>query len=692
MLVTDSKQRATLHEITNHPWMTKGFTGPPENHLPSREPLQLPLDPRIIQDMTGFDFGGPEVIESQLTEILESQEYIRAVRIAAQEKEQAAIPKDEKKRGFGFDFYKRRNSTSRDTLTNMSTEALAIGADPTNAFHPLISVYHLVKEKHERDKAKENPGATALPRTTGDASLQLPDPPKAAMTNSTAYETPGEKTGGRSRPRARTHGEDEINEDIKNLKVSAASGPNSPAIRDSTTDGAPYRKESTAAGILRRFSTRRKKEAEKPDFAATPLLTIQSPGNERSQRADRPEPSGLRKSFSVRRPRNKEKEAIHEDALGAGKSQPGHSDLLSPPRTADNHTGSPKGLARSSSVNSAEFRRRAQRLAADGPPPPITFKEPKAEGTTPNATDAEPSNEEDKTARKEADSHPSFAQKTLRAKSLGHARRESIQARRARRSEAQESQGTDIGETNTSDKHDNLRPSHDDDNDHDRDGDASGLSTERLESAENVKPVFLKGLFSVSTTSTKPVSAIRADIIRVLKRLGVEYTEIRGGFSCRHYPSIDLKKIVDLPPTPHAPHTPALGKSRRISFGNFMGTSSADREREREEVREAERFDSEKSPRSPHTPRTRSNRNSTFSYESDNSAESAENGGTATRAVGETSTHVQSELGGSMILEFEIFIVKVPLLSLHGIQFKRLAGGTWQYKSMADQILKGLRL
>ena len=45
-----------------------------------------------------------------------------------------------------------------------------------------------------------------------------------------------------------------------------------------------------------------------------------------------------------------------------------------------------------------------------------------------------------------------------------------------------------------------------------------------------------------------------------------------------------------------------------------------------------------------------------------------------------------------MVLEFEIFIVKVPLLSLHGIQFKRLDGNTWQYKNMADQILRELRL
>lgn len=109
----------------------------------------------------------------------------------------------------------------------------------------------------------------------------------------------------------------------------------------------------------------------------------------------------------------------------------------------------------------------------------------------------------------------------------------------------------------------------------------------RLNSAENVKPVFLKGLFSVSTTSTKSVQAIRADIIRVLRQLGVDHKEIRGGFSCRH--------------------TPAL----------LNGFRTDD-------------------------------------------------------------------------LEFEIFIVKVPLLSMHGIQFKRVAGSSWEYKVMADQILREL--
>jgi hypothetical protein len=54
------------------------------------------------------------------------------------------------------------------------------------------------------------------------------------------------------------------------------------------------------------------------------------------------------------------------------------------------------------------------------------------------------------------------------------------------------------------------------------------------------KPVFLKGLFSVQTTSTKPRTVINADLVRVLDRIGVQYREIRGGYECVHLPSIDF--------------------------------------------------------------------------------------------------------------------------------------------------------
>jgi len=453
---------------------------------------------------------------------------------------------------------------------------------------------------------------------------------------------PGEKaTGGRSRPRARTHGEDEVTETMKHIKIAGSSGPTSPAIIEPPPE-TPARKESTAAGLLRRFSTRRRKEPSEKSHP--PLVTVQSPH----------EQSTLRKSFSVRRTRDRDVDSQPSSMLRSGSSQPQHSDLLSLPRTADNRNA--KGLGRSSSVNSAEFRRKETRRGASDNPPRVTYKEPPPTSGSDHSTVNEKSSNEQKT-------HLNPRAANTRTKSLGHARRESIQARRARREEAREA---NVPEETDAEM-----------------GDASGLSNERVDRAENVKPVFLKGLFSVSTTSTKPVQAIRADIIRVLKQLGVEYTEIRGGFSCRHTPSIDLKKVVDLPPSSHANMTP--GHRRRISFGGLMGGGNSDRDRE--DFRDAEKL-----PQTPRTPRRSRGDNSYTNSDASDDSISRDQRGSSGRAVGETSTHVQSDLGGSMILEFEIFIVKVPLLSLHGIQFKRLAGGTWQYKNMADQILRELRL
>jgi serine/threonine protein kinase len=83
MLQTDPTQRLTLTEIMNHPWITKGFNSPPENYLPQREPVQLPLDKEIIDKMTGFDFGTAEYITAQLTNVVQSEEYQRAIKLAS---------------------------------------------------------------------------------------------------------------------------------------------------------------------------------------------------------------------------------------------------------------------------------------------------------------------------------------------------------------------------------------------------------------------------------------------------------------------------------------------------------------------------------------------------------------------------------------------------------------------------------
>lgn len=627
MLVTDPKQRASMYEVMNHPWMIKGYNGPPENYLPHREALTLPLEPEVINAMTGFNFGSPEVIKANLTRIIESDEYKRAISLMQKEKDSPPPTKDiEKKRPFGFDFYKRRNSAnSRDNLTNLSTEAIQLGSDPLNAFSPLVSIYYLVKEKQERDRVDVVPKRHE-PKNVADSPMPEIIPPPEAHTNSAAYEMTGEKaTGGRTRPRARTHGEDDAPEETKKAQLSPKVPPPPPEIH---ADLAP-KKESTAAGILRRFSTRRRREPERldKDRSHPPLVQVHSPADA---------PAAPRKSFSIRRSR-RDRDEGQGTRLRSGSSQPQHRDLLSPPLSAGgNLSGSKKGLGRSTSVSSAEFRRRPF-----GSSHKVTKDPPPTSGSDQSTSNEKPSGEPKGNLNNRGAS--------MRAKSLGHARRESIQARRRRREGAR---AADVPEETDVEG-----------------GEGSGNSVERLDDSELAKPVFLKGLFSVSTTSTKSVPAIRSDVKRVLKQLGVEYTEIRGGFSCRHSPSIDLK---------NAPGSPVLSPKDRQRF-SFR--------RERDESRELDRM-----PPTPRTPgKGPADRNDSASDLSDQESLHPDPTGSA-RVPGETTTRVQSDLGGNMILEFEIFIVKVPLLSLHGLQFKRMEGNTWQFKNMADQILKELHL
>ncbi|PKY09020.1 Pkinase-domain-containing protein [Aspergillus campestris IBT 28561] len=634
MLVTDPKQRASLAEIMSHPWMNKGFSAPPDNFLPRREPVNLPLDADVIEKMTGFDFGPPDYITNQLLKILESEDYQHAVKTNV--REQPLPVHSEKKRGV-FDFYKRRSSAaSRDTLSAPSAEVVPLGTDPLNAYSPLLSVYYLVKEKMDRERSETNPGALGVPQSSGDAMLQMPDLPAPEAAHTNQYQVPGEKDAGRrSRPRARTHGDDDITDGLKNVNLAppAEQGSPAPASQPET----PARKESTAAGILRRFSTRRTKERSRdPDrrrVGSPPSLNVQPPVDSASP---------LSRGLSIRRKRADPTPST----IPSGGSQPHHQGLLKAPGTAEADSRPNKFLARSTSVNSADYRpRRVQRRSdADAlAHPPATSGSDHAGAST--QQDSNPARE----TRLAGRSHAS------RTMSLGHARRESIQARRARREAAREANVPE-----------------------ETDADISGAGT-ALESANEgedlSKPVYLKGLFSVSTTSSKPLPVIRADIIRVLKQLAVDFEEIKGGFSCRHAPSIELDKVVDTgPPSPER-QGQVSNHRRRISFGGLLNHDDGHQSR---------------------TPRRTRAPDRSFVTNSEGSEEYVASRDPTVvvgeRVMGETTTRVQSDTGENLVLRFEILIVKVPLFSLHGIQFKKVAGGMWQYREMAKKILDALKL
>ncbi|EWC44012.1 hypothetical protein DRE_01364 [Drechslerella stenobrocha 248] len=581
MLVTDPRQRATLMEIMHHPWLNKGFDGPPRNYLSHRDPITLPLDPKVILAMTGFEFGTPENIQNLMTRVIESEEYQQAARLAMKENS-ATASVHEKKKGFQFDFYKRRSSTSsKDALSGPSAETLTHPyTDPLSAFHPLLSVYYLVREKQERERRHELTAAEAntvqavagsvtLPHESAEKALQVPiiPVPEMAHTSETGYEIKGEPSSpSRTRPRARTHGDDELVDSMK----------------------------------------------QKPDFRpppTTPVVTVQSSGASPAT-SDVAVP---RKSLSVRRNRDSD----------MGGSQPNQQQYLSPEAaqfdtasSSSSKTGSK--LSRSTSVSEADHRRKS------GLAPP---KAGESQIASSGASDRPLS----------MIGRPGSAGKATasRANSTGHSRRESYSFRRPRREE-NSAVPVEVPEETDADM-------------------ASAGSTEAVgatPSITHVKPIFLKGLLSVSTTTSKPPAAIRADLMRVLGEMGVEYREIKGGFACTHKPSIDLTSVQDnVPQSPEMLASPPSHR-RKLSFGNNVINSPMKR-------------------------RAKAENHNDMSGESMNA---------------DPSTQIQSELGGSMILQFEIYIVKVPLMNLYGIQQKKIAGNSWSYKNMITRIISELRL
>lgn len=124
MLVTNPAQRATLSEVMSHPWMVRGFAGPPAVHMVHREPLRADeLDRQVIKNMKGFEFGTEDEIEHHLVQIIESESYQRSVQHW------------ERKRSLGNLNGNATTSSGStyNTGTGLSNSSLAISFDSTGA-------------------------------------------------------------------------------------------------------------------------------------------------------------------------------------------------------------------------------------------------------------------------------------------------------------------------------------------------------------------------------------------------------------------------------------------------------------------------------------------------------------------------------------------------------------------------------
>ena len=213
MLKVTRQTRASLSEVTCHPWMVHGFSGPAHNHLPVRQPLDgRKLNRQVIHAMHKFEFGSDREVERKLVDILESDAYLHVLRQWVQQRSpglgggnavdddnpsddavQLTSPFDEvvpdhgrQKTGI-FEQCRKKVlsvfSSSSDFPTDNQkhqcdpdppsiSTAIRNGEpqDPTRGFHPLISMYYLTKEKMERSRQASAQDGGANNQRTSDGS------------------------------------------------------------------------------------------------------------------------------------------------------------------------------------------------------------------------------------------------------------------------------------------------------------------------------------------------------------------------------------------------------------------------------------------------------------------------------------------------------------------------------------------
>ncbi|CUA72721.1 hypothetical protein RSOLAG22IIIB_10256 [Rhizoctonia solani] len=716
MLVTNPAARAPLSEVLNHPWMIRSYGHPPDPHLLAREPLSASdLDPAVIREMTGFEFGTPDQIHANLVQVLKSERYKLAVERWRRQKAgesgsslglestpatttlsvpstvgsgtgtEPSTPKSRSKRFSGFDFYRKKFLSSPPPAPVPAPPVIPSDAppavdqpDPTRGFHPLISIYYLVRERMERERVY-GPGKFA--------SSQLSLGP--------------EETGAG----ASTSGGSKYAQPVPRLAAPPAShfsgtsydaGP-SPTTATATT--------TTTTGPVPRA---RAKDVEMP--APTPSPTTQTM-NQTTNQPSVPKPATHRRSHSLsQKPRGfegepgmaksagpavgtfRQAERIREEG-GEDKEEDKEEDSTGqaaelgvlPPPVPELQTPRASSLARrfgSLLGGTAASKRVSSLMERDVDT--MDAKSAKS-AEVPGSVPIVPPGASTPSHRRAATVTDSGVSPAKR-----HERRGSMHSPIPSRANTAHTIPDVLERPKTAG--DGFRKKNEQGQVKEED------KTE--ENKEDAKPVYLKGLFSVATTSTKPAHVIKADIKRVLDRMQVQHREIRGGFECIHVPSIDLSSLS----TGSGGEEPARRSVVR------KGTPTEEKKPEEKEKKEGPpsrsslSFSPKPNPDGRTTPTgpgsgavsptaPSPSRTKFLPPIPRDFADKTGGNGNGAQAIMEAPEDIwEHGTTNELCVRFEISIVKVPLLPLHGIQFRRVGGDGWQYQMLARRVLTELKL
>ncbi|ODQ66768.1 Pkinase-domain-containing protein [Nadsonia fulvescens var. elongata DSM 6958] len=820
MLNINPKERITLTQAMNHPWMVKGYGAPPDSYMPYRRPLSVSqLDPQIITEMAGFNFGSEEQVYTDMKTILNSAEYKYCCSVweshdthektapakhtfpslASSSKNSATLNESNKSSlARHLSTLVRRNKphrnhtdhanqdTSNDSLppsTNESTlpSSSHVYTDPTAGFHPLLSVYYLVAERNQRDLDKKiieeakqfdviyhskftSPLAAGDPVQSQDPTHPINDPFSNDHQIKPSSPSPRVNTNNKhlrskseSKPQTSNYKASYKNMspellDKNNFSLGLKTSPDPSAgvslissplkaaldekyqplnninkyrgdfkskeanetidrIHIDTNAQAETNAHSTslASSLLRRFSSC-KKSAVAPEFGTPSSQDTKSHTRSHSSQ-DHEDESGDDTTSQNYGNNNR-----------SNTTDNGHSipDVPQFPTIYIPNMAEVKPATDNDSLNATHrdpFVQRStsmsipknKKQAGVGEARKDNHLSPVVSGVACN------SDGKDQIVHKpelrDADTKDKKYHPSARAKSASHIRRASVNRRYDENMGRPMTGGNEPG----SKYYENFDIIDDylDKNSYDGNEDSSfngsntshadsgkdNVSTERKLSDEGLtksnfklgrnaqpisidhpKQVFVRGIFSAQTTSTKSLAFIRADLIRVLSKLGISYREVQGGFQCSNTVTGDNLLV-----------EPNIGHRRKFSFGSgLFGTPKSKGHHE---------------PQLLGSPAYRRHSNE-FSDDlsTDSITHNLSMGGSdmlsfsPIAAVHPDSLTLEndgvrtSNGQGRTPVRFEIYIVKVRIVSLHGIQFKKLSGNTWQYKAIASNILSELRL
>lgn len=574
MLVVDPMKRATLAEVILHPWMNKGYDFVVPSYTPKRMPLTLPLDPQIIQVISSFDLGSAAFLTEELTKIVSSPDYQLSSDNWYKYTSQGRQPRGEGRSPiYGYhplvsiyylvDEMKKRKKAKEEALKSQMRQQVSetneVGKshddNSISQFHTHPSREH---QYHARSATQDgrvlSQGAPDIPRNPFKSTAQ---PVSPVRPQKNAPTSPQKTPVLRFPEQAHTpititsHGE-KFGTPVRDVEPPAQPfqqqqsprlAPGSPETLDPSAG-----KQAGVNSLLRKLSQKKYRTSPSPSVDTSPSKDHSEQGSQRSTSPSMSSYTDARNNSGTKDPlvrRGVSMKVTAKEKSSASRVSLSRNDVI------QHEERPPKAEPSAYKTHNRSYSNSAK-------PPgfvPLEYLPPLPNiNTNQIRTSLHPEKAEKIEKPKEKESlrvntkyHP-----TARAKSVGssHIRKDSAYYRGGEKNHpalpnAMAAQNSDDGIDAHFDANDTSL--FDDVALEEKDAlHLPQLSEEQIidqfqhakrnsmPSIEYPKTLFLKGFFSVQTTSTKPLPVIRYNILMVLSKLGVKFQEVKGGFVCVH--------------------------------------------------------------------------------------------------------------------------------------------------------------